>query len=151
MTDKELKKLRRLELLELLLAESRENERLREELERIKQENTVEESARHLNETSLQLENALQQVSSITSMLDKAVSKENIGSDAPAATSPALSTKQAKHTPEEKKAEPTVDSSIYKNLILFFSKNPHTLYILPDDLRKTITNRIEEIRNKPKA
>ena len=35
-TDKELKKLSRLELLELLLTESRENERLREELEKIK-------------------------------------------------------------------------------------------------------------------
>ncbi len=33
-TDKELKKLSRLELLELLLTESRENERLREELKK---------------------------------------------------------------------------------------------------------------------
>ena len=41
MTDKELKKLSRLELLELLLAESRENERLRAEIEQIKQENTI--------------------------------------------------------------------------------------------------------------
>ena len=41
MNDKELKKLSRLELLELLLAESRENERLRAEIEQIKQENTI--------------------------------------------------------------------------------------------------------------
>lgn len=78
MTDKELKKLSRLELLELLLTESRENERLREELEKIKQENTIEKSAQHLNQTSENLGEmsdklsvALQQVSSIVSGLDK--------------------------------------------------------------------------------
>lgn len=52
MTDKELKKLSRLELLELLLTESRENERLREEIEKLKQENTILKSAERLNETS---------------------------------------------------------------------------------------------------
>ena len=65
MTDKELKKLSRLELLELLLTESRENERLREELDRVKKENTVEKSAQHLNEMSKQLDSALQKVSSM--------------------------------------------------------------------------------------
>ena len=75
MTDKELKKLSRLELLELLLTESRENERLRE---KIKQENTIKKSAQHLNETSEnlgetseKLQAALRQVSSIISGLDK--------------------------------------------------------------------------------
>lgn len=78
MTDKELKKLSRLELLELLLTESRENERLREELEKIKQENTIKKSAEHLNETSEnlgeaseKLQEALRQVSSIISGLDR--------------------------------------------------------------------------------
>lgn len=77
-TDKELKKLSRLELLELLLTESRENERLREELEKIKQENTIKKSAEHLNETSEnlgeaseKLQEALRQVSSIISGLDR--------------------------------------------------------------------------------
>ena len=52
MTDKELTKLSRLELLELLLAESRENERLRAEIEQIKQENTIIKSVQQLDETS---------------------------------------------------------------------------------------------------
>ncbi len=76
-TDKELKKLSRLELLELLLVESRENERLREELEKIKQENVIIKSAQHLNETSENLDEtseklgtALQKVYSIISGLD---------------------------------------------------------------------------------
>lgn len=77
-TDKELKKLSRLELLELLLTESRENERLREELEKLKQENTIKKSAQHLSqtsenlgETSEKLGAALQQVYSIINGLDK--------------------------------------------------------------------------------
>lgn len=65
-TDKELKKLSRLELLELLLTETRENERLREELEKAKQENSIEKSAVLLNETAKQLETALQSVAAIT-------------------------------------------------------------------------------------
>lgn len=79
-TDKELKKLSRLELLELLLAESRENERLRAELEEIKQENAVKKSAEQLSETSKQLDetsgklgDALQQVSLLIENLNKGV------------------------------------------------------------------------------
>ena len=66
MTDKELKRLSRLELLELLLTETRENERLREELEKAKQENSIEKSAVLLNETAKQLETALQSVKVMT-------------------------------------------------------------------------------------
>lgn len=62
-TDKELKKLSRLELLELLLAETRENEKLREELAKAKKENSIEKSAVILNETAKQLDEALQKVS----------------------------------------------------------------------------------------
>lgn len=81
MTDKELKKLSRLELLELLLAESRENERLREELEKIKKENTIEKSAQQLTETSKQMDEtseklgtALEQIS----LLIKGLSNKTI-------------------------------------------------------------------------
>ncbi len=77
MTDKELKKLSKLELLELLLVESRENERLRAELEQIKQENAIKtsvqqlnETAENLGETSEKLDNALQQISLILSNLN---------------------------------------------------------------------------------
>ena len=68
MTDKELKRLSRLELLELLLAETRENERLREELAKAKKENSIEKSATLLNETVKQLDEALKKVSSISNI-----------------------------------------------------------------------------------
>ena len=66
MTDKELKKLSRLELLELLLIETKENERLKTELEKIKKENSIEKSAQLLNETANQLDAALQKVTTIS-------------------------------------------------------------------------------------
>lgn len=77
MTDKELKKLSKLELLELLLVESRENERLRAELEQIKQESTIKISVQQLNETaenlgktSEKLDDAFQKFSLILSNLN---------------------------------------------------------------------------------
>ena len=65
MTDKELKRLSRLELLELLLQETRENEKLRAELAKAKKENGIEKSAVILNETAKQLNEALQRVASL--------------------------------------------------------------------------------------
>ena len=66
-TDKELKKLSKLELLELLLAETREHEHLREELEKAKKVNSVEKSAQILSETAKQLDEALKKVSLLSS------------------------------------------------------------------------------------
>ncbi|MEE0265782.1 MAG: hypothetical protein UD936_09165 [Acutalibacteraceae bacterium] len=71
MTDKELKKLSRLELLELLLAESRENERLRAELEQIKQENSMHNSVQRLNEISEKLDETLQKLYLVAGNTDK--------------------------------------------------------------------------------
>ena len=84
MTDKELKRLSRLELLELLLTETRENEKLRAELAKAKKENGIEKSAVILNETAKQLNEALQRVSSLG----------NASSDAVGSVSP--SSKKAK-------------------------------------------------------
>ena len=77
MTDKELMKFSKLELLELLLVESRENERLRAELEQLKQENTIKTSVQQLNETAENLgktsekfDDALKQISLVLSSLN---------------------------------------------------------------------------------
>ena len=77
MTDKELTKFSKLELLELLLVESRENERLRAELEQLKQENTIKKSVQQLNETvenlgktSEKFDDALKQISLVLSSLN---------------------------------------------------------------------------------
>lgn len=181
MTDKELKKLSRLELLELLLTESRENERLREELERVKKENTVEKSAQQLNETSKQLDSALQKLSSmltgsaviadridtngdVTEKTDNAPAESNENEADAAETSAveaenpengqAVESSKAKteqtDTQEQKMNSiyKSVDYNIYKNLMVFFIQNPYSLAVLPDDLCKEITDRIDGIRSR---
>lgn len=90
MTDKELKRLSRLELLELLLTETRENERLREELEKAKQENSIEKSAVLLNETAKQLETALQSVKVMTEGSAQKTKKNFVALKKPNGKKPAI-------------------------------------------------------------
>lgn len=154
MTDKELKKLSRLELLELLLTESRENERLKEELEKVKQENTVEKSARQLNETSDKLESALQKMSSMISELGEVREKECVIVKQAVVSQPVSTVEQAfddlssvEHKPSAY-SEHHEDFDIYKNLLVFYISNPQSLDILPNELRQSVINRIEEIKSK---
>ncbi|MBR0348528.1 MAG: hypothetical protein IIX16_02710 [Clostridia bacterium] len=90
MTDKELKRLSRLELLELLLTETRENERLREELEKAKKENSIEKSAVLLNETAKQLETALQSVKEMTEGSAQKPKKNFVGLKKPNGKKPSI-------------------------------------------------------------
>ena len=78
MTDKELKKLSRLELLELLLIETHENERLKEELEKAKKENSIEKSAQLLNETAKQLDETLQKASGFSDNANSGAVKSDL-------------------------------------------------------------------------
>lgn len=86
MTDKELKKLSRLELLELLLNESRENERLRIELDKLKNENSVQKSAQHLNEASDKMQESLQNAAVLADTLNRLISGKIVISDIPTET-----------------------------------------------------------------
>ena len=140
MTNKELKKLSRLELLELLLAETRENEKLREELGKIKQENTIEKSAQHLIKTSEQLETAIRNVRAIANVLNKNVKREAV----------AVNGTEERAVPEKEETtfDKSVDIEIYKSLIIFFFRNPDALSVLPDDVRNNILNRIDEYKNE---
>lgn len=154
MTDKELKKLSRLELLELLLAESRENEHIKEELEKVKQENTIEKSAHHLNETSDKLESVLQKLSSMITELGEVREKECVVVKQ-TVSSESIRAKEENNLQTDtviadvsENPDRYVDFNIYKNLIVFFISNPESLDVLPDDLRQTVVNRIEEIKNK---
>ena len=71
MTDKELRKLSRLELLELLLKESSENQKLREELEKLKNEKTIEKTAERLTETADHLDSSLQNIENYQDVLNR--------------------------------------------------------------------------------
>ncbi len=138
MTDKELKKLSRLELLELLLIESHENQKLRDKLAKIEQENEVGKSVEQLNETNQQLQLALQQVRDITNALENPV----VITDGPLhkTTEPSCIVTETKSNAEENE-----DAIIYQQLMAFFADHPHAMFIFPDDLRDRLTDRLKDV------
>lgn len=93
MTDKELKKLSRADLLQLLLEESRENERLREKLRiateklkdrtiQIREAGSIAEAALRLNGVFEAAEAAAQQyVENVRQMVDNPVTEDDLLND----------------------------------------------------------------------
>ena len=71
MTDKELRKLSRLELLELLLEASRENEKLKEKIAKMKQESNAAKSIENLSATTKQVSTVLEYANNLTDTLRK--------------------------------------------------------------------------------
>lgn len=133
MTDKELKKLSKLELLELLLTETRENSRLKEELEDA------------LEKVSLMMDNLCKAEEgcdckkdfSAAAPSDEAVSVNSVTAD--------INRIQEESTGS---ADEFVDFNIYKMLIFHYIRNPEALDNLPAELRSTVTNRIDELKRK---
>lgn len=144
MTDKELKKLSRLELLELLLIESHENQKLKHQLDRIQRDHAMALSVEQLNESSHQLQSALEQVLSLSDSLDKSLAQ--ISESSNRAPSPAAP-KEPEEPQPPAKAE-NIDAAIYKSIISFFIDTPDAIFIFPDHLRQALTNRLKEIREK---
>lgn len=143
MTDKELRKLSRLELLEMLLDVSKENEALKQTIEKKDEELRLCKNIDSLSTATTQINNALEHINSITGNLTKA---------APVIASPAH-TVENKHIPEsgnEPKAI-TSDGELYCRLIAHYAKDDNSLSLLPDDIQTKVRNRIREIlesRNK---
>ena len=134
MTDKELRKLSRLELLELLLEASKENEKLKEKIEELKIENKTAQNIENLSVATHQIEEALRYANSLTDTL-KCTSSDGY-------------TKTKNHNPESnplQDASPVSDRDIYWRLMGFYSKNPEALNMLPENIRSSVINRINEI------
>lgn len=140
MTEKELKKLSRLELLELLLDESRENKKLRAELEKIKTENSIEKKRENLSVITKQLNTALSSVHTLTRDLQK------IREDT--ASQPQRTENLA--TDEKKKQENTFDRSLYQRLMNFFYRNEIYTALLPKELQDDVKTRLRSILNERK-
>lgn len=140
MTDKELRKLSRLELLELLLKESRENEKLRAELNKLKSENSIEKTTERLEETAEQFDTSLQSIGSIVSVMQKLVSNDVTESS-----------EDTDNTETSTKKKMSADADIYRRLMLYFVHNTGYLDYLPDELRKDISTRLTQLLKEAKA
>ena len=148
MTDKELRRLSRLELLELLLESGKENEKLRQEIKRLEHENKTVDSIENLSEISKQLEAALEYTNSISHNIKsapvRAASVAEVTQKAPA---------EAKHkAAAESKAEsgPMTDVQIYKRMLNFFANNDGKLSVFPADLENDVRARIKSLLERKK-
>lgn len=137
MTDKELRKLSRLELLELLLRESKENRELKAELEKIKGEKSFEKTTEQLKEAAAQFDTSMQSAESLVTMLQRLV----FGEAAASADSGARD-KDSRDALTRKKMLTDID--IYRRLMVFYSQNTDALSALPDRLREDIIRRLRE-------
>ncbi len=136
MTDKELRKLSRLELLELLLEASKENRELKETVERLKSENDTAQSIEKLSAVTQQTENSLKYVNSLADLLRDALGKT-------------ASVKEkgniAKETEASAETSSVSDREIYRSLLCFFAENTEKLSVLPSDIENAVRERIRRI------
>lgn len=135
MTDKELRKLSRLELLELLLEASKENERLRDELKALEADNEAAQKIRDLTEVASQLENALRYANGLAEALRSAPYKPDGASGG-----------NISHG----KTDSPSDGDIYGRVMAFYSKNPEALQLLPEKLRNDVSKRIKNVLERIK-
>lgn len=138
MTDKELRKLSRLELLELLLEATKENQRLKEKIEKMKIENRTAQNIENLSTATHQVENALKYANTLTDTL-KGTSKDTVRS---------ADITDNTQQPDSQLKNNINDRDIYWRTMAFFSKNRHLLTLLPADLKNDITIRLDEVIRK---
>lgn len=127
MTDKELRKLSRLELLELLLEASKENKKLKDEIDRLNTENETARNIENLSAITEKVEKALEYANGITdSLLAVRSKKPTASTDSPS------------------------DVEIYRRLLNFFANNNDKLDLLPSDIATDVRTRIKTILEKRK-
>lgn len=141
MNNKELKKLSRLELLELLLDISKENNELKEQIEILRTENGTLKDAQAMSETAKQMNDSLVSASRLVEEL-KAYKAEPVAEN----TNPA---NEQKPDAEEKKKR-LADRDLYHRILGFFSKNTVLLDIFPGDIRSDLVNRVKSVSDGKK-
>lgn len=133
MTDKELRRLSRLELLELLLEASKENQQLKEQVERLTVENRTTQNIENLSFITRQVENTLKYANNITDML-----KTGIADTGPADAKPVTQSADNRLS----------DKEIYRRMLLFFAKNDSKLEVFPDELSEDVRTRLKSLLKK---
>lgn len=140
MTDRELRKLNRLELLELLLDVSTKNHELEEKVKQLSNENEIARSIENLSVITKQADDILGHANSLVDILQNSSRNvsQNDATSENADRFPADSSK--KHT----------DRNLYTRLLNFYIKNNNAVELLDDELKNDIRNRIKEIAEKRK-
>ncbi len=134
-TDKELRKLSRLELLELLLEASNENKKLKEKIITLKAESKTAHNIENLSSIVRQVESTLKYANSLTDSLNTVVKNE---------------TENGSVQKIQAKSEPMHDRDIYIRMLRFFAQNDDKLSVFPTDLENDVRMRIKSILERKK-
>ncbi len=144
MTDKELKKLSRLELLELLLQASNENKKLKKQIDRLSVENKTTQNIENLHEITRQVENTLKYANGLTDSLKTTLSEvvplKNNADNA-----------NAKKNETSVKSGSLSDVEIYRRMLYFFANNDDKLNVFPADIENDVRARIKSILERRKS
>lgn len=135
MTDKELRKLSRLELLELLLEVSNENKKLKEIIITLKAESKTAQNIENLSLVARQVENTLKYANSLTDSLKTIVNGES---------------KSVSIQETQAKPDLIQDRDIYILMLRFFIQNDDKLNVFPADIENTVRMRIKSILERKK-
>lgn len=139
MTDKELRKLSRLELLEMLLEAGRENSKLKEQIARLTAENKTVEKIEKLSVITGQVENVLKYANGLTKALEAACAGgSSVRESVKAQSSPA-------------KEDVLSDREIYRQMLSFFAENDDKLDVFPEDTANIVRTRINNIFESRKS
>ena len=135
MTDKELRKLSRLELLELLLEASKENKKLQEEIDALKYENKTAQNIENLSLATGQVESALKYANSLIDNLRTTEKHES---------------RYVDNAEKKINSEANTDREIYIRMLRFFVKNDDKLSVFPSDIENDVRKRIRSILERKK-
>ncbi len=156
MTSKDLKKLSRLEILEILLEESKENERLRAEIEAIKEKNNIRSSESKLFELTKQMNTTLLSTNKLIADLQKLTKESSATKAAVNATVPLPKNDlSAYHIPDDRAEniandKPISDKALYCRIMKFYSQNEAAMTLLPQDIQNDVKARLRGILNAKK-
>ena len=134
MTDKELRKLSRLELLEMLLDVSKENENLKQIVAKNEEENKVTKSIESLSDVTTRLNSAIEQINRFSDNIQNCTTSPSV-----------LNAPQKYMTSGAAQKDRHPDGELYCLIMTHFAKNEKAMSLLPESLQEKIKNRIKEI------
>ncbi len=141
MKEKELKKLGRLELLELLLEVSKENKEIKEQIEILKTENETLKGAENISEAAKEMNDALLSANRLVEELKAYKEQPQKENSAPVV-------EPTPNTGDRKKR--STDRNLYYRLLEFYSRHTVLLDIFPPDIKHDLTNRINKLSDSTK-
>ncbi len=157
MTDKELKKLSRLELLEILLEETKENKKLKDEL---KTANKIIKNATILSELIGKMDNTLGQAQSFTtklhhitedmSALNSQVQVSRINKGQPRQDIFPTHSRENKPVPKSDTSNNISDKKLYVSILNYYLANDAALSALPPNIQNDIRTRIRGVLDEKK-